>query len=468
MPRLTLREQFKNRARMDVLSTQQGYYADLNAGTLTLAAMDDDSHVIDKGWDALPEYGNLSGDADDAVTVSISTTPGEWLVNTIDAVVVPMSMAELVVGLRSHKLTERSLVWRAGMQEWAPVDRVPQLKLAARMPLTATPSSTPPRPTPAATHSKPPAKPVRATPAPRNTPPQFATSPSTPPQSLPNRKSTLPFGLQTPIAPQSRPAHLRPSSSPRAALPPPASKEEPEVLAVYDRPAATISFDLSPVQPLRATARAPTPPPQTLAPTTTDSAQRRAPVPRNPDLSVVAASEFRQVQRSSKRLVWISSVASAAAASLLTLWASRGAAPTPPAVVAPAPAAAAPPAVVARPAPVTAVPEPSPTPVGATSESAPAAPIKSPSAVATKPKSTARKAKAVSAVATPRPLRDDADQHAATIDPSAEPNPYDVKLAEDAPAGATKSAPLAAHGPGLQADSKTSEASANGATSPGF
>ncbi len=422
--------------------------------------MDDDSRVIDKGWDALPEYGNKSGDADEAVTVSISTTPGEWLVNTVDAVVVPMSMAELVDGLRSHKLTERSLVWRAGMQEWATVDRVPQLKLAARMPLAAAPSVAP-RPTPAAaaTPSKPPPKPVRATPAPppQSTPPQFGT-----PHSVPSRKATLPFGLQTPVAAQSRPGHLRPQSSPRAALPPPASKEEPEVLAVYDRPAATISFDLSPVQPLRTAARAPTPPPQTLAPLTTDSAQRRAFAPRNADLSVIAASQFRQVQRSSKRLVWISSLASAAAASLLTFWASRSAAPGPTAVVEPAPVAAVAPAALPRPTPVSLATEPSPT--ASTSEPV-AAPAAAPSAVASKPKSAARRARAVSSVPAPHPVRAAADPAAAVRDPSAEPNPYDVKLDDDAPA---KSAPVAAHGSGLEADSKPSEAAANSATSPGF
>src|SRR5882757_6930208 len=98
------------------------------------AAMADDSRLLDKGWDGLPDYAEQSGDTDDAVTVSISTTPGEWLVNTVDAVVVPMSMAEVVEALQTRRLTERSLVWRAGMQEWAPVDKVPQLKLAARMP----------------------------------------------------------------------------------------------------------------------------------------------------------------------------------------------------------------------------------------------------------------------------------------------------------------------------------------------
>ena len=425
--------------------------------------MDDDSRAIDKGWDALPEYGNQSGDADEAVTVSISTTPGEWLVNTVDAVVVPMSMAELVDGLRSHKLTERSLVWRAGMQEWATVDRVPQLKLAARMPIAGAPIAAPLPPTPApvatATPSKPPPKPVRATPAPQSTPPQFAT-----PHSVPSRKATLPFGLQTPAATQSRPGQPRPQSSPRAALPPPASKDEPEVLAVYDRPAATISFDLSPVPPLRTPARAPTPPPQTLAPTTTDSTQRRAPVPRNADLSVVAASQFRDVQRTSKRLVWISSLASAAAASLLTLWASRGAAPDPTAVVEPAPAAARA-AALPLPAPVSVAAEPSPEPIAAPSESAAAAPSASPSVVA-KPKSNARRAKAVSSVPASRTARADADQPSATKDPSAEPNPYDVKLDDDPPAA--KNAPLAAHGSGLEADSKPSEAAANSTTSPGF
>src|SRR3954468_4816590 len=123
--------------------------------------MDDDSRVIDKGWDALPAY--KAGEADDAVTVSISTTPGEWLVNTVDAVVVPMSMAEVVEALQSHKLTDRSLVWRAGMPEWASVDKVPQLKLAARMPLSAPIAARPVTPVTAAAPapSKPPPKPVR-------------------------------------------------------------------------------------------------------------------------------------------------------------------------------------------------------------------------------------------------------------------------------------------------------------------
>src|ERR1041384_7658295 len=98
--------------------------------------MDDDSRSLDKGWDALPGYGDKAGDAEEAVTVSISTAPGEWLGNTSESVVVPMSMVEVVEALRAGKLTDRSLVWRNGMQEWLQVDRVPQLKLAARLSAT--------------------------------------------------------------------------------------------------------------------------------------------------------------------------------------------------------------------------------------------------------------------------------------------------------------------------------------------
>lgn len=424
--------------------------------------MDDDSRVIDKGWDALPEYGSTSGDADDAVTVSISTTPGEWLVNTVDAVVVPMSMAEVVEAIQHHKLTDRSLVWRAGMQEWAPVDKVPQLKLAARMsPIKAVPpSAAPPRPVPASapTASKPPPKPLRATPALGTVAPASAA-----PQSIPSRKATLPFGLTSPLVAPSRPAGSRPSqpSQARVALPPAASKEEPEVLAVYDRPAATISFDLSPVQPLRS-APPSAPAPQTLAPTTTDSAQKRAPAPRNADLSVVAASDFRQVQRSSKRLVLISSLASAAAASLVTFALSRGhtanTAAATPAEIATPPVAAAPLVAPAAPAPAAPTPPPSAAP------EPPPAEVSAPAPVAEKPK-PARKARAVSAAPRPRP---EAAAPAATRDPASEPNPYDVKLDEDAPSAKPTPAPAATHGSGLEADNDAPQASSNANTSPGF
>jgi len=413
--------------------------------------MADDSRLLDNGWDGLSDYADKSGDTDEAVTVSISTTPGEWLVNTNDAVVVPMSMMELVEGLRHGKLNERSLVWRAGMQEWAPVDKVPQLKLAARLPMTPVQSVAPAPATvaPRPTASKPPPKPVRSsTPAPPSAAPAIA---------LPSRKATLPFGLPIPVASQSRPAATRPSS-PRNLAPTPTPKtEEPEVLAVYARPAATISFDLSPEQPLRAAAP---PPPETLAPLTSDSAPRKPLAPRNADLSVVAASQFRDVQRSSKRLVWVSSLASAAAASLLTFWlASQRNVPAPrnehASALSPVPAAVAAPSL------------PSQAPVDAPAPSADAAssavPAPAPVIVAVKPKPTHRP-RALSAVVAPKPPRTDSDAPSAPRDPGSEPNPYDVKLVEDPPAA--KALPQATAVHGSSSDDKGSDASASSATTP--
>lgn len=233
------------------------------------------------------------------------------------------------------------------------------------------------------------------------------------------------------------------------------------MLAVYARPAATVSFDLSPEQPLRA---APPAPPETLAPLTSDSAPRRPQAPRNADLSVVAASQFREVQRSSKRLVWISSLASAAAASLLTFWlanqhhvpASRSA---PLAAVSPAPALA--PASAAAPS----LPSEAAVSAAVPSE-APAASASPPVVVAVKPK-PAHKPRAVSVVATPKSQHAETDSPTALRDPGAEPNPYDVKLEESAPA-AKAAATGVARGSGIEADSKGSDASASSASTPGF
>ncbi len=399
--------------------------------------MDDDPHVIDNGWDALPEYADKAADGDDAVTVSISTMPGEWLVNTVDSVVVPMSMAELVDGLRARALTERSLVWRQGMQEWACVDAVPQLKLAARM---APPRATRPE--------KPSGPPARHTPPPRQ--------PSSPHAGL-SRRSTLPFGLPTP--PGSRPAHSKPS------LPQPSfSSDEPEVLAVYARPAATISFDLSPEQPLRAPAPPSVPAPQTLAPTTADRSSRSAPPPyRGADLSVVAAADYRAVQRTGKRMVLAWSLVSAAAASLLTFWLSQSSAAHTPAAAARAPEAGR---ALTAPAPsaVPALPEPvaPQVPAAASAEAVPsAAPVAKAFAAAftprKAPKPVARKRKIVAAPDIV-PSEPSAAEPSSTKNPSSEPNPYDVKLEDDAP---KLRAPVAS---GVE-DAPGSEASAS---APGF
>lgn len=399
----------------------------------------DDPRGIDSGRDALPKYADKAGDGDDAVTVSISTTPNEWLVNTNDAVVVPMSMAELVDALQKHKLTERSLVWRAGMQEWAPVDKVPQLKLAARLPV-ATPAPTPMAP-------------------PR---PQNQAQPT--PRSMPSRRATLPFGLPGTAAPVGG-ASARPSSPSRPAIVPPAS-DESDVLAVYARPAATVSFDLSPEKPLRAETVASAAPvrtgqgePQTLAPLTSDSAQRRVTAPPSADLSVVAAAHFRHAQRSSKRLIVACSVASAAAASLLTFLIARHT---------PAPSATPQPATAAAPLSATpAVPstEPAAVPLPAAVESAtattPAAHVGS--SAPAKPK-VARRPRVKSVAPRAAPVTTDVDP--AAKQPSAEPNPYEGKAEEAAPKGsATAETP---HGSGLEETPPADGQAPSGAATPGF
>jgi len=426
--------------------------------------MDDDS-VIDKGWDALPEYTN-KGEADDAVTVSLSTTPGEWLVNTNDAVVVPMSMAEVVEALQKRKLTERSLVWRAGMQEWAPVDKVPQLKLAARLPIESspTPSAPPPSVVPRPTlSSKPPPKPVRSS------SPSAAPSAPPPAVSVPSRKATLPFGLPTNNA-ASRPANARPSSSPRAtpappsAGPPPAT-EDTGVIAVYSRPAATISFDLSPEKPLQAEAVvAPTQRPQTLAPLTSDSAPRRMSPPPSADLSVVAAAHFRQAQKSSKRLVLVSSIASAAAASLLTFYMARNSDAPSPVLAQPAAAPVAA-ATLAPPPEPPKVEPPAPAPEVAAAASAAPAAANTTEQATPKPAPKPHKARPTKLASVTVKAKSD-DTEGGSKQPSAEPNPYDVKLDEEPPKA--KATAEVAHGSGLD-DAKPGDVqAASGSATPGF
>jgi hypothetical protein len=352
-----------------------------------------------------------------------------------------MSMAELVDGLRARTLTERSLVWRQGMQEWATVDAVPQLKLAARL--------TPARA--AVAQARPPEKP--SSPAPQT------PRPTSSPHAGLSRRSTLPFGLPAP--PGSRPSHAKPSL-PQSSL----SPDEPEVLAVYARPAATISFDLSPEQPLRAPGRSSASAPQTLAPTTTDSSPRSAaPQYRVADLSVVAAADYRAVQRSGKRRVLLWSVGSAAAASLLTFWLSRSSAPQAPLSAAPQ-AGQALTAPAAAPSTAPARSEPAAPAVAAAVSAEPAAstaPSAKASAVAPSPpkahRPVTRKRKVVVAPAEVAPSEPAVGEVPSAKSPASEPNPYDVKLEDEAPK------PAATQRPAAEAPT---DSDASSATSPGF
>jgi hypothetical protein len=404
--------------------------------------MADDTQVIDKGWDALPEYTDKT-EADDAVTVSLSTAPGEWLVNTTSSVVVPMSMAEVVEALRAGKLTERSLVWRQGMQEWACVDAVPLLKLAARI------SATPPPPPPP--RSRP-----HATPP---TPPSARPSPLQHPGL--SRRSTLPFGLP---APNPAAAPVRPHAT-KAILPARDTSEDTGVLAVYARPAATISFDLSPEQPLRAPAKvAPAQvAPQTLAPTTSDSSPRAAHF-QAADLSVVAAADYRQVKRSGKRMVLGWSLASAVGASVLTFLLARSEPGVPVAATRAPEAAAAMPTTAPEPPKVAAKAEPAPEAAPSAAEPAPAeAPVmsKAVAAALSPPKAKApRRRRPV--IAAPKddsePAAIETPSPSPTKDAASEPNPYDLN---DAAAAKPSS------GSGLEQASGEASASA-GSKSPGF
>jgi hypothetical protein len=371
------------------------------------------------------------------VTVSISTTPGEWLVNTAESVVLPMSMAEVVDGLRAGKLSQRSLVWRAGMQEWAPLDSVPQLKLAARLPSS----------------KRPPPKPARAsTPAAAAVPVPAATQP------LLSRKSTLPFGIpaQRPASQPSHPAQRKLTPLPRAAVVAPRSGEEPPVLAVYERPAPTLSFELDKAESTRAPIPAP---PETLAPTTSDTQPRIRAASFEPPSgpgATLAVGQLQALQRSAKRWVIGSSLVSAAAASLVTFWLARSGAPvvveTARPLVTQAPIAAAAPSVALAPAaPPSAV-------ASAAGEPAPSAAAPTPSAeVVTKAAKKPRAARAVS-----RPREPVAPPPNDERSPSSEPNPYDVKLEESAPSEAKK-APVESAPKDIEASTGSSSAS-----SPGF
>ncbi|HEY6078655.1 MAG TPA: GYF domain-containing protein [Polyangiaceae bacterium] len=415
--------------------------------------MADDSHGAGKHRDALPRYADKSAEADDAVTISVSTTPGEWLVNTNESVVLPMSMAEVVDAIRAGKLSERSLVWRQGMQEWASIDHVPQLKLAARLPLTRVLSAVTTAaaelaapPMPASSPRKPPPKPARATPV---------------PQGL-SRRSTLPFGIPTQKPPPrpSNPAQLKLTPLPRAASVPPLPSDEPPVLAVYERPAATISFELDQADSVRVPTPAPAPP-ESLAPTTSDAQPQRAgsyAPPAAGDLALVAAGQLQALRRAAKRLVVASSLASAAAASLLTFWLSQRSAPAPTGAARPLQAVMAPAAVAPATPPTPAITPPE-APSSTLLEPSPAAP-----AASAKPPS--KKARAVRW--TPRPTAAPSVAQAPEVgrNPSSEPNPYDVKLEDDAPSE-KKSATT--RPPATESTSKEAEASAaTGSSSPGF
>ena len=419
------------------------------------------------------------------------TSAGEWLVNVADDVVVPMTTAEVVEGVRAGKLSERSLVWRIGMHDWATLLDVPQLRMAATA-SSAAPASA-----------------------------RVAVQPPAAPQADgQRRRNTLPFGfpalrdsasvrqpvglglpapspVATPISaprlnPPPKPTGARPSHAP----PKPAPQEESDALAVYERPMASLTFSDSalaewqgtgrlvrqateppPNQPMFATEATlrltPVPPrsaplprrtrssraPSTLAPTTAEAENRdavRAPAPWG-DLSVVLASEYRAVQKTSKRVALWAALGSAVLASVFTLWLVRSPASAPK-------AAAALPEVAAATAPVLAPTlEVRPPSVEPSASAAPA--LKPPPAVArAAPKpAPARPArpKAVALVVPPA-----AADGSGTGDPPSEPNT--AGTVTSAPASTVNETPSAAATPSIDAPTPapTATATVNVAAAP--
>ena len=285
---------------------------------------------------------------------SSGTNSGDWLVNVSEDVVVPMTTSEIVDGLRGGKLSQRSLVWRIGMHDWTIMSDVPQLRLAAGSAGSASSASS------------------------------ASSAPSIPPASSPRvieqqatvqgesqrRRNTLPFGFPAQKDPASvrQPAGLAastPLSAPRiSSLPaaPRARHEESDALAIYDRPAASLTFAdsvraewqgtarlVNQAAPSSAASGSPKPSPDapkltpvpavaarlqqnlrsnfpsSLVPTTAEATPQSE--PRGPgawgDLSVVLASDFRAAKASSRRVAIWAALASAVVASVFTVWLVR-------------------------------------------------------------------------------------------------------------------------------------------------
>ena len=398
------------------------------------------------------------GDASEK-RIASGTSSGEWLVNVADDVVVPMTTPEIVEGVRSGKLSERSLVWRIGMHDWSRLVEVPQLRLAtgpsAPVPASARVVVPPPRSVPSEGQRR------------RNTLPLGFPAVRDPASVRQPAGFAAPSPVTTPIAGPRLNPPPKPNAAKQSSPPPAARHEESNALAVYDRPAASLTFSdsvraewqgtaglvhqgaapapslplvrpdvplrLSPVPavPARLQVR-PSRAPTTLAPTTAETenaADSRAVSPWG-DLSVVLASEMRAVKRSSNRIALWAAIGSALVASVFTLWLVRS-----PASVTQTSTAEPLTQVAPRRAPAA-------TPVLTVEAAPPAAPAPLASnALVTKSAPVVAVARAVAA--RPRAARPKAAAEVATTvnaaPTSAEPNPY-----EDTASSEAESTPAAA------------------------
>jgi len=201
-----------------------------------------ESLSVDEGWDESldsDQVTHVKGDA--AVSAAVS---GEWLVNVEDQAVVPMSTPDVVEALRTRRINIRALVWRVGMQDWAPLADVPALRLAAGKlePPTAAPPPIPAPPVPA------PAKAAR----PSSLPPASSERVLHPPSKEParaareerKRRNTLPFGFPVARDPATvrEPAGLKHAPEAKNSEAPVAKRDDSGALAVYERAPASLTF----------------------------------------------------------------------------------------------------------------------------------------------------------------------------------------------------------------------------------
>jgi hypothetical protein len=197
-----------------------------------------ESVSIDEGWEESLDSEQVTHVKGEAVASTAAT--GEWLVNVSEQVVVPMTTTDVVEALRARRLTDRSLVWRAGMHDWTPLADVPPLRLAAgKLAL--------PQPQPAERVSAAPAE--RALHPPPKEPARTARDE--------RRRNTLPFGfpvvrdpatIREPAGLHAAPRPSAPSARPQPPPPPSAENVTEDVtgdvmaLAIYERAAPSLTF----------------------------------------------------------------------------------------------------------------------------------------------------------------------------------------------------------------------------------
>ncbi len=194
-----------------------------------------ESLSVDEGWDESLDSDQVTHVKVDAAVSAAAS--GEWLVNVEDQAVVPMSTTDVVEALRARRISERALVWRVGMQDWAPLGDVPPLRLAVgKLPPPPAPAPIP-APVAARPSSLPPAPSERTLRPPSKEPARAARDERT-------RKNTLPFGFPAAKDPATvrEPAGLQRAPSAKKSEAPAPKREDSGALAVYERAAPSLTF----------------------------------------------------------------------------------------------------------------------------------------------------------------------------------------------------------------------------------